>query len=261
MNADVRHPSALPGAVLREVSYPAGCTQSRHHHTRTSLTLVFGGSLEEDVGSAHEDAGPLSVVFKPAGTEHANRMGPDGALTLQLELDDEVLEGPGTHVRPDDWGWTHGGPAARRFLELVRHTRDGEPEGELEGLLVDLIGALHPVAGPFGSDGPPPDWLARVAEELEDTFVDPRRVRDLARDAAVHPVALARAHRRHFGCSITERLRARRVREAAALLRRDGCSLSSVAFRTGFADQSHLTRVFRSETGLTPGVYRSLLAG
>lgn len=260
MNADVRHPSALPGAVLREVSYPAGCTQPRHHHTRTSVTLVFGGSLEEDVGSRHEDAGPLSVVFKPAGTEHANRMGPDGAVTFQLELDDGVLEGPEAPVRPDDWGWTHGGSPARRFLDLVRCSRDGEPEGDLEGLLLDLLGELRPGSGPPGA-GPLPDWLARVAEELEDTFVEPRRVRDLARDAAVHPVALARAHRRHFGCSITERLRARRVREAASLLGAAGCSLSSVAFRTGFADQSHFTRVFRSETGLTPGVYRSLLAG
>lgn len=261
MNADVRHPSALPGAVLREVSYPAGCTQPRHHHTRTSLTLVFAGSLEEEVGATHESAGPLSVVFKPAGTEHANRMGPEGARTLQIELDDGVLDAPGEPARPDEWGWTHGGPAAKRFLDLVCDARQGEPDDALEGGLLDLLAALRPAAGSADDAGPVPGWLVRVAEELEDTFTDPRLVRDLARDASVHPVALARAHRRHYGCSITERVRARRVREAAALLRREGCSLSTVAFRTGFSDQSHLTRVFRSETGLTPGVYRSLLAG
>jgi len=261
MNADVRHPTRLPGAVLRERSYAAGCTQPRHHHARTSVTLVFGGSLEEDVGAARELAGPLSVVFKPAGTEHSDRVGPSGAVTLQLELDDDVVDGPGEPVRPEDWGWSHGGAASRRFLELVCGARDGEPEVELEERLLDLLGTLRPGSGVGERPDPAPGWLARVAEELDDTFADPRRVRELARDVSVHPVALARAHRRHFGCSITGRLRARRVREAAALLRAGGCSLSSVAFRTGFADQSHFTRVFRTETGLTPGAYRSLLAG
>jgi AraC family transcriptional regulator len=78
--------------------------------------------------------------------------------------------------------------------------------------------------------------------------------------ATVHPVALARAHRRHFGCSITDRTRKRRVREAADLLGAPDESLSTVAFATGFSDQAHLTRVFKRETGTTPGRFRALLA-
>ncbi len=258
MTADARHPIRLPGAVLREVTYPAALRQPRHHHERTSVTLVFGGSLEEDVGSVHEDATPLSVVFKPAGTEHSTRIGPAGATTFQIELEDGAPRGSSERDPPDAWGWTHGGRDARRFLEIVRASRGGAPDDDLEDGLLELLDAVR-----FGPEppiaGPPPAWLARVAEELEDTFASPRRVRELARAACVHPVALARAHRRHFGCSITERLRARRVREAAALLRSRTPSISSVAFRRGFSDQSHLTRVFRSETGLTPGAYRSLL--
>jgi transcriptional regulator GlxA family with amidase domain len=32
--------------------------------------------------------------------------------------------------------------------------------------------------------------------------------------------------------------------------------LAQLAIKTGFCDQSHLTRVFRSVTGTTPSVYR-----
>ncbi|HSE40590.1 MAG TPA: AraC family transcriptional regulator [Acidobacteriota bacterium] len=33
-------------------------------------------------------------------------------------------------------------------------------------------------------------------------------------------------------------------------------SLSEIALRSGFADQSHLTRSFKRETGWTPAAYR-----
>jgi AraC family transcriptional regulator len=103
-----------------------------------------------------------------------------------------------------------------------------------------------------------PRWLRRVAEELDDTAVSPPPVTDLAGREGLHPVSLARLFRRHFGTSITERIRRRRVERAAGLLAADSAGLAEIALNTGFADQSHLSRVFRRETGLTPGAYRRL---
>jgi AraC-like DNA-binding protein len=37
--------------------------------------------------------------------------------------------------------------------------------------------------------------------------------------------------------------------------------LAEVACDTGFADQAHFTRAFRSAFGVTPGRYRALLMG
>ena len=39
----------------------------------------------------------------------------------------------------------------------------------------------------------------------------------------------------------------------------DGESLIDVAMETGFSDQPHLTRAFRTELGLPPGRFRSLV--
>jgi AraC-like DNA-binding protein len=44
------------------------------------------------------------------------------------------------------------------------------------------------------------------------------------------------------------------------LMRRTHLPLAEIAQRVGFADQSHLTSIFRRETGVTPGRYRSALA-
>ena len=46
-----------------------------------------------------------------------------------------------------------------------------------------------------------------------------------------------------------------RVREACDRLLR-GVPADEIAHDAGFADQSHMTRVFKAVTGMTPGEYR-----
>jgi AraC family transcriptional regulator len=72
----------------------------------------------------------------------------------------------------------------------------------------------------------------------------------------VHPAHLSRAFHRRFGSPVLAYVRRARVRAAADLLRRSSLALADVAAAAGFADQSHLTRVFKQATGVTPGRYR-----
>jgi AraC family transcriptional regulator len=103
-----------------------------------------------------------------------------------------------------------------------------------------------------------PRWLELVKEELDDTFAEGPRVRDLAARARVHPVYLARRFRRHVGCSITDYRAFLRARAAAELLASSDEPLVAAAVQCGFVDQSHLCRVFKGATGLTPRDYRGL---
>ena len=52
---------------------------------------------------------------------------------------------------------------------------------------------------------------------------------------------------------------ARRVETAKDKLRDDRLTLLDVALACGFADQSHLTRVFTRMVGVTPGAWRRAL--
>jgi AraC-like DNA-binding protein len=47
-----------------------------------------------------------------------------------------------------------------------------------------------------------------------------------------------------------------RIDRAKALLRGSEAPLAEIADACGFSDQSHLTRVFRSLTGTSPGAWR-----
>ena len=67
---------------------------------------------------------------------------------------------------------------------------------------------------------------------------------------------MIRAFQRHYGISPGAYLRQVRVEQALVLLESTDLPLASVALETGYSDQSHLCRVVKAETGLTPSQYR-----
>jgi AraC family transcriptional regulator len=72
----------------------------------------------------------------------------------------------------------------------------------------------------------------------------------------VHPGYLASAFRRHFGCTIGEFVRRQRIALACRALTDGDAPLADVAIEAGFADQSHFTRTFKRQLGMTPAAYR-----
>lgn len=77
----------------------------------------------------------------------------------------------------------------------------------------------------------------------------------LAATAGVTRFQVIRDFKRMAGMTPGQYLRNCRIRAASALLR-TGKPLVEIAFETGFADQSHLTRLFKSMRGLSPGAFR-----
>jgi len=77
----------------------------------------------------------------------------------------------------------------------------------------------------------------------------------LAGLAGLSPCHFLREFKRLFGMPPHQYQRQVQVRRAKELLER-GIPIASVAAEAGFFDQSHLNRVFKSFTGLTPGQFR-----
>jgi AraC-like DNA-binding protein len=80
----------------------------------------------------------------------------------------------------------------------------------------------------------------------------------VAEMCGLSPSGLTHAFRRQFGCTPSSLIRRDRLDRAAVLLRDRRLTLSRIAARCGFADQSHFTREFRKLTGWPPGEYRRL---
>jgi AraC family transcriptional regulator len=253
----------MDGIRVQAGHYAARAVQHPHEHAEGTMTLVFRGELLERVGDREERAGALSVVVKPPGVRHANRFGPDGASTLQVAFEPHVLSAWGGEWRMGGWRWIHGGAVARPFVALLAALRRAERvhDDDPESLIYDLCASVAQDNPRASSSGAPPRWLARTRTRLLEDAAEPLRVRDLAREAGVHPVSLARAFRRHYGAPIGTVLRRRRVALAASRLEGGEEPLCEVALGAGFADQPHLCRVFKATTGVTPLGFRRLARG
>ena len=75
----------------------------------------------------------------------------------------------------------------------------------------------------------------------------------LADIACLSPYHFSRSFKLALGIGPQRYVMQRRLERAKTLMRRTNQPLAWVALEAGFTDQSHLTSVFRRETGITPG--------
>ena len=153
----------------------------------------------------------------------------------------------------------------RRKLETIRHTAAAiEPTNLLldswalilaEALLRRL--SKHGERDARASFGEvPAQRFARVVDYIESAIDQDLRLPALADVAAMSMYDFARRFKKTVGVSPHAYVLSRRIARARAMLTRSESNLAHVALACGFANQSHLTTIFRRDLGVTPGVYR-----
>lgn len=100
-------------------------------------------------------------------------------------------------------------------------------------------------------------WQKRRALEMIDAHLgNDLRLADLAGACGVSLDHFAHAFRTTMAMPPHRWLIRRRVERAQALMLDPALSLAEIALRSGFADQSHFTRVFRKLVGVPPSAWR-----
>jgi len=123
-------------------------------------------------------------------------------------------------------------------------------------LLVQLLRAHaelepHATTGTFDADTTA-KLEAFIAEHLEDGLELP----ELARITGHGVHHFCRLFRRTYAQTPHDFVRARRIAAAKAMLTETPRTISEIAHACGFADQSHLTRCFKTHVGDTPARFR-----
>lgn len=101
--------------------------------------------------------------------------------------------------------------------------------------------------------------ISLYEQEIESNLGADLNLERLARAGGVTRFQVIRDFRRIAGVTPAAFIRDRRLRRADHLIE-DGASLAETAAAAGFADQSHLSRLFRAAHGITPGMFRRATA-
>jgi AraC family transcriptional regulator len=103
-------------------------------------------------------------------------------------------------------------------------------------------------------------WQERTAKELIDAHIDGNvALQHVAAACGLSATRFAHAFKCSVGLAPHQWLLQRRVARVKDLILHSRRSLADVALACGFADQSHMNRVFRRAVGTTPGAWKQSL--
>jgi AraC family transcriptional regulator len=147
--------------------------------------------------------------------------------------------------------------------QLVREYEHQEQPDRfyVESLAQALVAHLvtkYSAAGCWSPTGPGPSdrRVRRALDYLHDNLADKPTVDGMAAAAGLSTSQVAALFQAAIGVSPHRYLMQQRVERARQLLRHTPLAIAEVAARTGFTDQSHLTRVMRRVAGTTPAALR-----
>jgi AraC family transcriptional regulator len=124
--------------------------------------------------------------------------------------------------------------------------------------VAQTYGGMRPLSRPMAGGLAP--WQVRRAKEIFCAKLDSSiSLKEVARECGLSLSYFSRAFRRSMGIPPHTWLLQHRIEVAKEKLRDHRLSVSQVALACGFADQSHLTRVFTSMVGLSPAAWRRVV--
>jgi AraC-like DNA-binding protein len=153
-------------------------------------------------------------------------------------------------------------PELRRWLERLFESiidEGHQPLAVEEAIVRVLMLVLHRHSARILSAQTASPAIALAREWLDEARGASVSLADLSAAAGVSRFQLVRGFAKEVGVTPYAYLMQRRVRAARGLIAR-GHSLGEAALEAGFSDQSHMTRAFVRQLGVTPARYRAALA-
>jgi AraC family transcriptional regulator len=246
-------------ARLTETSYGPGAVIPAHAHEEPYACLVLVGEFDELYRGTFRHCVPSSFLFYPPAEPHSESFCASGGRLLNIEIMSEWMANIAGALRPEDLSaHFQDGPVAASAVKLLMELRRPDTASPLivEGLLLQVLGEAFRLRFP-PLRRPAPRWLRAVREVLHARFSENLTLADLAKEGGVHPAYLSSAFSRYYGSSIGRYVRRLRIDFTCRRLLNPESALGDIALEAGFSDQSHFSREFKRQTGMTPTQYRS----
>jgi AraC family transcriptional regulator len=244
--------------VVLDSVYPSDSPIPPHEHASSFFDFVIEGCCEEVVGGRSRARRRSSLAFHPAGERHSSHWHGRESRCFHIEIPAAILERVREYssVLENPAVLAGGTPVwlATRLYNEFRQMDEASPLA-IEGLTLELVAVSHrPARRGMGCTSP--RWMKSVQDLLAERFPERLSMATVADSVGVHPAHLARVFRRLHGHTVGEHVRRLRVEFACLCLRTSSTALVEIALAAGFADQSHFSRAFKRQMGLSPAEFR-----
>jgi AraC family transcriptional regulator len=245
------------GIVLSEIAHSFGRKLPCHTHESAYFGLLLAGSYSEKCTQRAVDYDPFTMGFHPPALTHSDEVGPCGSRMFCVELRDVFLNRSRPFLTapqfvPDLCASQVTWLGLRLYRSFAGETLAGLELEELCGDMLERVSGAR-----MCEEQSRPAWLDRALELLQESYRESLTLEEIAAQVDVHPIHLSRVFRKYHGCTMADFMNRLRVQYVCRALASGWADLAIVASEAGFADQSHLGRVFKACTGQTPGKFRS----
>ena len=247
----------MNGVVLTEVTHRVARKLPRHTHESAYFGLLLAGSYSERCTRRSVEYAPFSIGFHPPSLTHSDEVGTGGSRMFCIELRETFLEQTRPLLTAPEFV---PDLCASELTWLGLRVFRGFMEGTLSLLQTqELCSDMLERAGGaiLREESGHPQWLNRATELLHASFREQLTLELVAEQVGIHPIHLSRVFRKRYRCTMAEYMNRLRVQFVCRALETGWADLAGIAGDAGFADQSHMGRVFKSCTGQTPGELRN----
>ena len=241
------------GILLSRYNYTVDQTDW-HYHENPYFMFVLHGDMMDCNSRAKTLCPAGSLMFNNWQETHYGAKHSRKAAGFHLELEKSLFKKNGIHM-------TEGSQLiespeihflfAKMYREFVFF--DSYSQVSIEVLVMQISEVLGTVnQSNYKST---PNWIYKLKELLHDDSSD-LSLQSLSDQLGVHPVHISRAVPKFLSTGLGAYIRQLKLKKAIPLLLDSKYSLTQIAHQSGFVDQSHFNRVFKSYFNMNPGLYR-----
>lgn len=235
----------------------------RHTHEQFGIGLIYQGAQKSLSGRGMVEAGAGDIITVNPGEVHDGvPIGDAGRSWRMLYFDPAVISAAAEDIgqgRSDAGEFAspafRDADTANEFRALFAAITDPTTQDEAirreERLLLLLASVL---ATGRARHHERPATITAAKTMIDDDPTAAITLADLAAEAGLSRFQLVRNFAKSVGLTPHAYIVQRRIDLARRLIG-EGMPLAEAAFAAGFADQSHMTRIFVSKYGLSPGAY------
>lgn len=244
------------GIAVIETEYQSKVFEGWHSHDNAHITLFLKGGTSERRKNSSKAVTPGSLLFYHSDELHLNQNTLFPSKNINIEIEENLIKELQLSEAIIEKSVQNTTLTKFLILKIFKESliSDTFSADTINMLFVQLANS-HSHLEKFEKS---PFWVKSLNELLNDCWNENPNLQDLAQVLNLNPITISKHFSRYFGCTLGEYMRRIKINRSLTLIESNQSNLTEIGFQCGFADQSHFTRTFKSQTGFLPKQFQKL---